>query len=113
MKRADSKSKGVADKRGLLFVHQDAVKWCLNELKFARRDDATAVATAVASSQGGSREKSSDARSKLFKSLGDIWVVKVLFTLGDIPVSCVTAANDLVAAKVREKEGREVERLLH
>ena len=102
------KSKGVADKKGLLFMHQDGVRWCMNEIR-ARQKSAS---TAAASSQG-IREQASDSRAEIFQALGPEWVLKVLCALGDIPVSCVTAANERVAEKVLQNEGRQVERLLH
>ena len=94
-----------------MFVHQDGVHWCVQEFR-ARLKRRSQGLSAAASSQG-SREQVSDMRSELFREVGDLWALKVSFSLGDIPVSCVTAANERVAAKVRQTEGRVVERLLH
>ena len=98
-----------------MFVHQEGVHWCVQEIKARQKWRAQAKSTAAASSQGnqGNREQASDTRAGIFNGFGELWAMKVLFTLGDIPVLCVTAANELVAQKVREKESREVEWLLH
>ena len=95
-----------------MFVHQEGVHWCVQEIKARQKWRAQAKSTAAASSQG-IREQASDARSEMFREFGDLWAMKVLFSLGDIPVSCVTAANERVAQKVRDNESREVEWLLH
>lgn len=95
-----------------MFVHQAGVHWCVQELRARQKWRRQEKSTAAASPQG-IREQASDSRSEVFREFGDLWALKVLFSLGDIPVSCVTAANERVAEKVRENEGREVERLLH